>query len=63
MELLEDFRKFTKKDTTQTFIFISLILVPLLIFNAIDMQSFVKLFGVTIIGFYGQKLTDFKGFK
>lgn len=63
MELLEDFKKFTKKDTTQTFIFISLILVPLLIFNMLDMQSFVKLFGVTIIGFYSQKITDFKGLR
>jgi|GEM_PF-2389057 hypothetical protein len=63
MSLKKELIKFTNKDTTQTFIFITLILVPLLVFDMLDMNSFVQLFGVTIIGFYTQKITDFKGFR
>lgn len=63
MDLKKDFKEFFAEDTTQSFMVLFACYTVLLVFEQLDMSSYVELMKWTTVGFYGQKLTDIKGFK
>lgn len=60
-EVKKDFKKFITEDTVQAFAAASTIFIILLIVNQIDLTAFTKLMSVNLMGFYGEKLTNFRG--
>ena len=63
MNYKKDLKKFLAKDASQAFFIIVIILVIMKLSGGITEESFVKLFTVNMAGFFGEKLTNFRGLK
>ncbi|MFP4018501.1 MAG: hypothetical protein ACLFUH_04570 [Bacteroidales bacterium] len=59
MNYKKNLKEFMAQNTTQTFIMTSLILIGLLISELLSERIFGNLFLANIVGFYGEKLTNF----
>ena len=59
----KDWKEFITEDTVQAFVAASTIFIILLIVKQIDLTAFTKLMSVNLMGFYGEKLTNFRGLK
>lgn len=61
MSYKDDLREFLSHDTSQAFLLLFVCFTTLLISNQIDKTIYTELMRWNIIGFFGEKLTNFKG--